>query len=443
MLPTERSAVVPQPYQYHRLVFPKVSKADHLARGIRKSNIVERIRRHDRSLRLKVMKSLKSGEIEIAVFGEHEPNTLEQIRNVASNEKVLGAALMADGHLGYGMPIGGVVAYDDAVSPEGVGFDIGCGNMAVRTALTFEDIEVDLSAIMDRVFEGIAFGVGQASGLYGDHEVFDRPEWSLFKSLKPLARDQLGSVGSGNHYVDLLVDDDGALWVGVHFGSRGLGHKIASGYMSDGDMMKPVTVIDLSSPRGSDYWAGMELAGAYAYAGRDCVVRQVLDILGTTTDLEIHNHHNYAWREDVPGIGQSVVVRKGATPAYPGQQGFVGGSMGDDAVILRGVEASDSEKTLASTVHGAGRVMSRSQARGKWRKGKQVHPGKVSHEAMRGWIADRGVELRGADLDEAPQAYRRLSDVLVAQGDSIDVTFTLRPVGVAMAGKRDFDPYKD
>ena len=389
------------------------------------------------------MRTLKSNGKEIAVFGQHEPNTLQQIENVAAHPKVLGAALMADGHLGYGMPIGGVVAYDEAVSPEGVGFDIGCGNKAVRTNLRHVDVRDDLPGIMDRIFDEVAFGVGQASGLYSDHEVFDRPEWSLFKSLKPLAREQLGSVGSGNHYVDLLVDDDGALWVGVHFGSRGLGHKIASGYMSDGDMMKPVTVIDLQTPRGSDYWAGMELAGAYAYAGRNCVVEQVLGILGAASDLEVHNHHNYAWREDVPGIGPAVVVRKGATPAYPEQQGFVGGSMGDDAVILKGTEASDSEATLASTVHGAGRVMSRSQARGKWKKGKQVQPGKVTYEAMRAWLNERGVELRGADLDEAPQAYRRLKEVLTAQGGSIAVTATLRPIGVAMAGKRDFDPYKD
>lgn len=392
------------------------------------------------SFRMEIVKA--SGK-EIPVFGEHEANTLEQIVNVASHDKVLGAALMADGHLGYGMPIGGVVAYDDAVSPEGVGFDIGCGNKAVRTSLRYENVRADVPQIMDRIFDEVAFGIGQASGSFKDHEVFDRPEWSLFKSLKPLAREQLGSVGSGNHYVDLLVDEEGRVWVGVHFGSRGLGHKIASGYMSDGDMMKPVTVIDLKTPKGSDYWAGMELAGAYAYAGRDCVVKQVLGILGTASDLEVHNHHNYAWREDVPGLGPAVVVRKGATPAYPQQEGFVGGSMGDDAVILEGSDGSAIKDTLASTIHGAGRVMSRSQARGRWKKGKQVRPGLVSHADMRSWLDKKGVELRGGDLDEAPQAYRRLPDVLAAQGDTVDITHTLKPVGVAMAGKRDFDPYKD
>lgn len=378
------------------------------------------------------------------VLGNHEANTLQQIKQVAQHERVVAAALMADGHLGYGMPIGGVVAYDNAVSPEGVGFDIGCGNKAVRTDLDYADVADDLPRIMDRIFSEVAFGVGQAKGGSKDHEVFDRDEWSipLAQKLKPMAREQLGSVGSGNHYVDLLADGNGKLWVGVHFGSRGLGHKIASSFMTDGDMMKPVTVIALDSGKGEAYWPLMELAGAYAYAGRDCVVNQVLGILGARSEFEVHNHHNYAWREK--HFGQDViVVRKGATPAFPDQQGFVGGSMGDDAVILQGTDSAEQQAALYSTVHGAGRVMSRGAAKGKWRKGVQVKAGAISIEDMRGWIEARNVELRGAGLDEAPQAYRRLPEVLEAQGDTVNVVHSLKPVGVAMAGPRDFDPYKD
>jgi tRNA-splicing ligase RtcB len=346
------------------------------------------------------------------------------------------------------MPIGGVVAYENAVSPEGVGFDIGCGNKAVRTPLVLDDIEEDLSALMDRIFSEIAFGVGQAKGGSKDHEVFDRDEWStpLARDLKDMARQQLGSVGSGNHYVDLLTDEEASVWVGVHFGSRGLGHKIASNFMTDGDMMKPVTVIPLDSAEGEDYWPLMELAGAYAYAGRDCVVEQVLGILGTTSDFEVHNHHNYAWKEK--HFGQEVVVvRKGATPAFGTQQGFVGGSMGDDAVILEGDATGRftdiQERSLYSTIHGAGRVMSRTAAKGKWKKGVQVKPGAITMDEWNAWLDRRKVELRGAGLDEAPQAYRRLPEVLEAQGDTINVKHTLRPIGVAMAGARDFDPYKD
>jgi tRNA-splicing ligase RtcB len=378
------------------------------------------------------------------ILGKHDENTLQQMKQVSEHDRVVASALMADGHLGYGMPIGGVVAYDNAVSPEGVGFDIGCGNKAVRTNLRADDVASNLPRIMDRVFSEVAFGVGQSKGDHKDHEIFDRDEWNigLAKSLKPMAREQLGSVGSGNHYVDLLADRDGTLWVGVHFGSRGLGHKIASAFMTDGDMMKPVTVLPLDSARGQDYWPLMELAGAYAKAGRDCVVGQVLNILGASFDLEIHNHHNYAWKEKHFG-NDVIVVRKGATPAFPDQKGFVGGSMGDDAVILQGTDSETQARALFSTVHGAGRVMSRMQAKGKWKKGVQVRPGAISVDEWRAWIDRRGVVLRGAGLDEAPQAYRRLPEVLEAQGDTVDVTHTLGPVGVAMAGPRDFDPYKD
>lgn len=384
----------------------------------------------------------------LTILGQHEENTVKQIRQVAKDDRVVAAALMADGHLGYGMPIGGVVAYDNAVSPEGVGFDIACGNKAVKTNLLVADVRPDLERIMDRIFDEVAFGVGQSKGENSDDPVFDRDEWSisLARELKGLAQQQLGSVGSGNHYVDIMEDESGSLWVGVHFGSRGLGHKLASEFMSDGDMMKPVTVIDLATERGSDYWALMELAGAYAYAGRDAVVRQVLGILGADATYEVHNHHNFAWKEN--HFGQDViVVRKGATPAFAAQQGFVGGSMGDDAVILEGdATGRYSEfqaKTLYSTVHGAGRVMSRRAAKGKWKKGVQVSPGAVSHKAMHQWLDKRGVVLRGADLDEAPQAYRRLTEVLTAQGETVQVKNRLRPIGVAMAGARDFDPYKD
>lgn len=385
--------------------------------------------------------------MKVRIFGEHEENTLQQMHQVASHERVVGAALMADGHLGYGMPVGGVVAYDSAVSPEGVGFDIACGNKAVRTDLLYSDVINDVEPLMDRIFSEIAFGVGQAKGQSRDHDVFDRDEWDIpiARELKELARLQLGSVGSGNHYVDLLVDKGSRVWVGVHFGSRGLGHKIASHFMTDGDMMKPVTVIPLDSAEGEDYWPLMELAGAYAYAGRDCVVDQVLGILGAQSVYQVHNHHNYAWKETHSGQ-DVVVVRKGATPAFPGQQGFVGGSMGDDAVIIEGWQRAatgDQLAALYSTVHGAGRVMSRSQAKGKWKKGVQVKPGLVSPEEMQRWLTERNVVLRGAGLDEAPQAYRRLPEVLKAHERTINVRDTLKPIGVAMAGARDWDPYKD
>ena len=214
-------------------------------------------------------------------------------------------------------------------------------------------------------------------------------------------------------------------------------------------MMVPPALVEHQSKLGEQYLTAMQLAGDYAYAGREWVTRYVVrDILGGEIEDEVHNHHNFAWREEHDSQ-QWWVVRKGATPAQPDQRGFVGGSMGDDAVIIAGVESEASAAALYSTVHGAGRVMGRMQARGKFRRDKKtgqmqcVRPPAVDRDAMRQWLADKEVVLRGGDLDEAPQAYRRLTDVLACHEQTIRVLYTLRPLGVAMAGPDVVDPYKE
>lgn len=209
----------------------------------------------------------------------------------------------------------------------------------------------------------------------------------------------------------------------------------------------PPTLLDEESELGQGYLEAMHLAGCYAYAGREYVARHVArNILGAAIVDEVHNHHNFAWRETHHGRDHWV-VRKGATPAFPGQRGFVGGSMGDDAVIIEGVESERSKQALYSTVHGAGRVMSRTEARGRFVRDaegkKQRQPGRVRHDEMVKWLHDKGVCLRGGDLDEAPQAYRRLADVLKEHEGTIKVLHVLRPIGVAMAGRDVKDPYKD
>jgi tRNA-splicing ligase RtcB len=205
-------------------------------------------------------------------------------------------------------------------------------------------------------------------------------------------------------------------------------------------------LLDLKAPIGDAYWSMMNLAGRYAYAGREWVARKVVDLLGGREVELIHNHHNFAWREEHDGE-DLVVVRKGATPAFPGQRGFVGGSMGDDAVIVEGAPGNTAEQrsALFSTVHGAGRVMSRTEARGKinWRTKEIRSPGKVSWDMLHEWVGRKGVILRGGGLDESPHAYRRLPDVLAAQGDTVHVLHTLKPLIVVMAGEKEFDPYKD
>ena len=403
------------------------------------------------------------------IFGQHDEKTLIQLEDVASRAEA--AALMADGHVGYVMPIGGVAAYDNKVSVVGVGFDIACGNAAIRTNLRADRFtRPEWERIADEIAATVSFGIGRsnaAADAPDDHPLFSSDAWSLLPreankpSLLAKARNQLGTVGSGNHYVDVFADEQGMIWIGVHFGSRGLGHTIASGFLALsqgrpwGERVKEVeALLDLKSPLGDDYWQLMELAGEYAYAGREWVARKVVEILGGAEMELVHNHHNFAWRETqiVEGAPREVVVvRKGATPAFPGQKGFIGGSMGDDAVIVQGASSSGSDMqqaALYSTVHGAGRVMSRTQAAGKtkgWgRKKRVVAPGLISQEMLTKWVVDeKQVILRGGGLDEAPQAYRRLPEVLRAQGTTIDVLHTLTPIVVVMAGADEFDPYKD
>ena len=397
-----------------------------------------------------------------SVFGQHDELTLAQLADVASRAER--TALMADGHKGYVMPIGGVAAYRNAVSVVGVGFDIACGNAAIRTDLLAADFDRrEIVSLADEIAGTVSFGVGRsnrADDAPTNHPLFESDAWTLLpaearETLREKARAQLGTVGSGNHYVDVFADELGRIWVGVHFGSRGLGHTIASGFLALAQGKKwgerapeREALLDLSTPLGHDYWHLMNLAGEYAYAGREWVARKVTGVLGGAEQEMIHNHHNFAWTEEHGGE-QLVVVRKGATPAFPGQKGFVGGSMGDNSVILEGsAENSESQRAaLYSTVHGAGRVMSRTQARGKmkgWgRKARIVSPGLISQEMLDDWLAPLGVVLRGGGLDEAPQAYRRLPDVLSAQGDTVRVLHTLKPLIVVMAGADEFDPYKD
>ena len=287
----------------------------------------------------------------------------------------------------------------------------------------------------------------------------------------------------------------------MHFGSRGFGHKTASGFLSlaaggsfderspDGEMDSPPVLLEAASELGQSYIAAMQLAGDYAHAGRDVVVDRVLEILATSSDYEVHNHHNYAWRESVGGV-DAWVVRKGCTPAFEGQEGFVGATMGEDSVILRGTDDPDGEALLHSTVHGAGRLMSRTQAAGRignraecttrdcptwapWgayphereqrklsdrdrftlctlhpegrmakRRGR-VKEGSIDFAAVQDGLVSAGVELRGGAADEAPAAYKRLDEVLAAQGPSVEVLHRLTPIGVAMASPDTHDPIKD
>lgn len=461
----------------------------------------------------------------LTIFGTPEQGAVDQINAVLADERAVAGALMADNHVGYSMPIGGVVAYDNAISPTGVGFDIGCGNMAAKTNLNIFSLGVDESSssdghlvpvyedfkkIMREIQKKVSFGLGRANDTPVDDPVLDDSStWreidvQFGKELRNKARQQIGTVGSGNHYVDVLVDESGYIWTANHFGSRGLGHTIASGFMAAAAGLsftervpesEDAVVLDMATYLGDFYAAAMNLAGKYAYAGREYVTQQVLDILGAEAVETVHNHHNFAWLEN--GLW---IVRKGATP-LTSKPAFIGGSMGDISVIVRGKSplapgneylvpsAVEDIGNLGSAPHGAGRVMSRTQAAGKMRKmwvcqnrkcgwrsraeagngrryisngevidlrecpscgeksfkkirARDVATAAINWDDARADLKARGIVVLGAGADESPGVYKDLATVLAAH-KNIEILHTLRPLGVVMAGDDTFDPYKD
>jgi tRNA-splicing ligase RtcB len=421
--------------------------------------------------------------VSLIVIGDHEERTVQQLARCVEAEEGAAGVLCADGHVGYSQPVGGAVAYRNHISVSGVGYDIGCGNKAVRTDLQHDEIAADLPRIMDTIVERISFGVGRHNDEPVDHPVLDAirgADVEPQRAMLDLAAKQLGTVGAGNHYVDLFSDEDGVVWIGAHFGSRGFGHKTAKTYLElggepHGGMDAPPTLLGTDSELGEEYIAAMTLACDYAYAGRDVVVDRVVDILGASVTYSVHNNHNFAARE-THGGEDWWVVRKGCTPAFPGQQGFVGSTMGETSVILEGNDTEAARSAFFSTVHGAGRRLSRTQAAGRLgvvfecsardcdffvprgrrdercprhpdakllKRRRRVKPGLIDYDQVRADLRARGIELRGGAADEAPDAYKRLDEVLAEHGDSIRVLHRLTPIGVAMAGPHIHDPYKD
>lgn len=401
---------------------------------------------------------------QVFIFGKEiiDKGAIDQLYNCIQSPEDL-AVLTADAHYGYNHPIGGAIAYKDKISLSGVGFDIACGNKAVKTNIRAKDIQV--VKVMDEIFKRISFGVGRINNEPVEHPVLDEIAQTAFvpqREMAKMASEQLGTVGSGNHFVDLFEDEEDWLWIGVHFGSRGFGHRTTTGFMAlaqglqfnDRPKQSPMhgkpLLFDIHSTLGQDYIQALDLAGKYAYAGRDLVVDKVLEILGGKATKEIHNHHNFAWKEIHFGE-EYWVVRKGCTPAFPNQEGFIGANMRDTSVIIEGVETPTSAKALYSTVHGAGRVLSRTKALGKtrWqRKGKKrvrtiISKGQVDFDSVQAELKNKNIYLRGGGADEAPECYKNLEEVLAYQGDTIRIKHRLHPIGVAMAGEDIYDPYKD
>lgn len=360
----------------------------------------------------------------------------------------LAGALMPDAHVGYGLPIGGVLATDDVVIPYAVGVDIAC---RMRLSV-FPQSPIMLDQQVGKFEKALAqetrFGAGSTFAPHdrADHPVMDDPAWEdtrRLKSLKDKGYAQLGTSGSGNHFVEWgefnLDNDDEILGLVAgrylallsHSGSRGVGFAIANHYSDIASHMHtlPSEVqhlgwLPLQTEVGQEYWLSMELAGRFAAANHEVIHQRVAKAVGLKPAAVVENHHNFAWKEtyvDAEGIEHEVIVhRKGATPAGTGVMGIIPGSMGDAGYVVRGRGVNAS---LNSASHGAGRVMSRRQAKNTITKSEQKK-----------YLKERGVKLIGGDLDEAPQAYKPIDQVIAAQQDLVDIVGRFAPRIVRMDG---------
>jgi tRNA-splicing ligase RtcB len=373
------------------------------------------------------------------IWGEGlEPTAIEQIRQAARLPVAVSGALMPDAHLGYGLPIGGVLATENAVIPYAVGVDIAC-----RMKLSVLDIPAkDLNRLSDQLVRTLQretkFGTGAEFQKPLEHEVLDE-DWSVTPVTKKVfdkARAQLGTSGSGNHFVefgiltldrpDLDLEAGQYLAVLSHSGSRGSGATVADYYSRLARDRHPelppelsrLSWLDLNSQEGQEYWAAMNLMGKYAAANHAMIHRNIARALGAKVIAGVENHHNFAWKEQHGGK-DVIVHRKGATPAGKGVLGVIPGSMATPGFVVRG---KGEPQSLESAAHGAGRLMSRTAAREKfrWAHFKQM-------------LADAGVQLLSAGIDEAPGVYKNIHAVMAAQSDLVDVVARFDPKIVKMA----------
>ncbi len=366
---------------------------------------------------------------------------LHQMENACGIPSAVAAAVMPDAHIGYGLPIGGVLGLDNAIVPYAVGVDIAC-----RMKLSVLDMPLDS---MTRQFDhyrnalekGTRFGVGCEHEKPQDHAVLDA-DWRVTRVTrenKNKARKQLGTSGSGNHFVEFGVvtltkaapewDLEPGDYVGLlsHSGSRGTGASVCSTYSAIARKKLPsrwkhlerLAWLDMDSTDGQEYWAAMNLMGEYASANHDVIHRLVTKLLGARVIVDVENHHNFAWKE-VHNGQELIVHRKGATPAGEGVLGVIPGSMADPAFIVRGLGNAAS---LSSAAHGAGRVMSRKQAKDTF-----------SLQSVRKFLAKRGIQVLSAGADEVPGVYKNIEKVMAEQADLVEPVARFDPRIVKMCG---------
>lgn len=399
---------------------------------------------------------LAEGLVEAADFVRGEPieyrtwgadqidaGTHAQMRQACALPMATGAALMPDAHVGYGLPIGGVLALENAVCPYAVGVDIACRMKLSVLDIPVADLEDDSkSSRFDQALEkGTRFGVGSVHQKRQSHPVMDQ-DWTMTRITREnrdKAWAQLGTSGSGNHFVEFGVltlsepSDDFALAPGKyvallsHSGSRGPGAAVCQVYSNTARARLPsqyndlgrLAWLDLASEEGQEYWAAMNLMGDFASANHDVIHRLVAQLLGAEVLIDVENHHNFAWREEHAGR-EVIVHRKGATPAARGELGVIPGSMADPAFVVRG---RGNPESLNSASHGAGRQMSRTQAKSQF-----------SWSTVKKQLAARGVRVLSAGADEVPGVYKNIEQVMAEQQDLVEIVARFDPRVVKMCG---------
>jgi tRNA-splicing ligase RtcB len=353
-------------------------------------------------------------------------------------------ALMPDAHVGYGLPIGGVLATEDAVIPYAVGVDIACRMRLSLYEASPQVLGQHKAKFEKALLEQTKFGAG-AKWTGRDrpqHEVLDDQAWKatrFLKSLQSKAQDQLGTSGTGNHFVEwgtFTLEEDSAdlglnagLYLALlsHSGSRGVGFKIANEYSKIARDLHPrlenvvrhLAWLPMGSEAGQEYWISMELAGRFASANHAVIHRRVADAAGLKEIAHVENHHNFAWRETLQNGSEAIVHRKGATPAGEGVLGVIPGSMGDPGYVVRGKGVVQS---INSASHGAGRKM-----------GRRAAMQAITKTERDRYLQQRGVTLLGGGLDESPQAYKDIESVIEAQRELIEVVGKFEPRIVRMA----------
>jgi tRNA-splicing ligase RtcB len=370
------------------------------------------------------------------VFGSDliDDNTKVQMSNIMSLPNIIKGALMPDSHVGYGLPIGGVISTSNSVIPYAVGYDIGC----MMKLSIFNVDEKFLHRYKDKIskiiVENTHFGNENGFDYIYEHDILDDTLFDATPFLKSLHRKacyQLGTSGSSNHFVDVGLVDISNNILGIphgkylavlsHSGSRNMGFKIAEKYT---EIARKVTILpkdvknmawfDLDTELGQEYWLSMTLAGKYASACHDVIHSKIAKALNVDTIKTIENHHNLAWKEN-----DTIIHRKGATPAQNGEFGIIPGSMVHKAYIIQGKGNIDS---LNSASHGAGRVLSRGDANNS-----------LTKNSLKKILNEYGVDLIGGTVEESPMVYKNIDDVMKHQQNLVDIVADFKPYIVRMS----------